>query len=148
MGDPAFLFFGITLPASFGSSAISKCYVSLPAQREGEFRIMRTPAKIILVVALVLSCFVSAYAQETLWKELTTKVKMLYQQGQYSEAAKVAQEALTVAQKTFGPNHPYMATSLNNLAALYQAQGRYAGAEPLCKRALSGETRMSDNLCA
>ncbi len=30
-----------------------------------------------------------------------------------------------------------MATSLNNLAALYKAQGRYAEAEPLHKRALA-----------
>ena len=30
-----------------------------------------------------------------------------------------------------------MAESLNNLAALYQAQGKYAAAEPLYKRALA-----------
>ncbi len=30
-----------------------------------------------------------------------------------------------------------MATSLNNLAALYHAQGRYAEAEPLYNRALA-----------
>ncbi len=30
-----------------------------------------------------------------------------------------------------------MATSLNNLAELYRAQGRYAEAEPLLKRALA-----------
>ena len=30
-----------------------------------------------------------------------------------------------------------MATSLNNLALLYQAQGKYAEAEPLVKRALA-----------
>ncbi len=30
-----------------------------------------------------------------------------------------------------------MATSLNNLAMLYQAQGRYAEAEPLYKRSLA-----------
>ncbi|MFN3918930.1 MAG: tetratricopeptide repeat protein, partial [Methylohalobius sp.] len=36
-----------------------------------------------------------------------------------------------------GPNHPDVATSLNNLAALYKAQGDYAKAEPLYKRALA-----------
>jgi tetratricopeptide (TPR) repeat protein len=30
-----------------------------------------------------------------------------------------------------------VATDLNNLAVLYQAQGQYAQAEPLCKRALA-----------
>jgi len=36
-----------------------------------------------------------------------------------------------------GPTHPDTATSLNNLAVLYQAQGKYAEAEPLYKRALA-----------
>ena len=35
------------------------------------------------------------------------------------------------------PDHPDVATSLNNLAVLYKKQGRYAAAEPLYKRALS-----------
>jgi len=33
--------------------------------------------------------------------------------------------------------HPYTAQSLNNLATLYQDQGKYEQAEPLLKRALS-----------
>ena len=36
-----------------------------------------------------------------------------------------------------GPDHPTVATSLNDLATLYQAQGKYAEAEPLYKRALA-----------
>ena len=36
-----------------------------------------------------------------------------------------------------GPEQPDTAASLNNLAALYQAQGSYAQAEPLYKRALA-----------
>jgi tetratricopeptide (TPR) repeat protein len=36
-----------------------------------------------------------------------------------------------------GPEHPDVATSLNNLAALYRDQGEYAAAEPLYKRALA-----------
>ncbi|KPL16079.1 MAG: hypothetical protein AMJ92_13165, partial [candidate division Zixibacteria bacterium SM23_81] len=74
-----------------------------------------------------------------MWKELYSKIVTLHQQGRYGEAAKVAEEALTVAEKTFGPNHPYVATSLNNLAGLYQAQGKYSEAEPLYKRALAIE---------
>ena len=35
------------------------------------------------------------------------------------------------------PHHPDVAQSLNNLALLYMAQGRYAEAEPLYKRALA-----------
>ncbi len=35
------------------------------------------------------------------------------------------------------PEHPHVAMSLDNLANLYQAQGNYAEAEPLYKRALA-----------
>jgi tetratricopeptide (TPR) repeat protein len=35
-----------------------------------------------------------------------------------------------------GPDHPWVALSLNNLANLYDQQGRYADAELLYKRAL------------
>ena len=35
-----------------------------------------------------------------------------------------------------GENHPDYATSLNNLAGLYQAMGDYAKAEPLFRQAL------------
>ncbi len=40
-------------------------------------------------------------------------------------------------QEALGPEHPDVATSLNNLAALYQAQGRYAEAETLYERSLA-----------
>ena len=40
-------------------------------------------------------------------------------------------------EKALGPDHPDVAQSLNNLAALYVDQGRYADAEPLYKRALA-----------
>src|SRR5205085_2146782 len=36
-----------------------------------------------------------------------------------------------------GPNHPDTATSLNNLAGLYDNQGKYEQAEPLFQRALA-----------
>ena len=36
--------------------------------------------------------------------------------------------------KALGENHPSYAGSLNNLAALYQAQGDYARAEPLYRQ--------------
>jgi len=98
---------------------------------------MRTTGKIVLLAMLILSFTVSTFAQETLWKELNKEVKMLYQQGRYSEAAKVAEEALKVAEETFGPNHPDVAASLNNLASLYRLQDKYAEAEPLYKGSLA-----------
>ena len=44
--------------------------------------------------------------------------------------------------RLFKGDHPYVATSLNNLAALYNSQGRYADAEPLYKQALEMTKRL------
>jgi hypothetical protein len=43
----------------------------------------------------------------------------------------------TINEKVFGPNHPAVAGSLNNLGLFYQNQGHYADAEPLLKQALA-----------
>ena len=45
--------------------------------------------------------------------------------------------SLAIFEKSLGSDHPNVAFSLNNLAELYRAQGRYADAEPLHKRALA-----------
>ena len=47
------------------------------------------------------------------------------------------QRALAIREKALGPEHPDTATSLNNLAVLYEAMGAYAQAEPLFQRALA-----------
>ena len=49
----------------------------------------------------------------------------------YAEAEPLLQRAVAIGEKALGPDHPDLATSLNNLAKLYQATGRYAEAEPL-----------------
>ena len=90
---------------------------------------MRISAQIFLLVVLILSFAVFTLAQEKLWKELHSRFDTLYQRGRYGEAAKVVEEVLKVAENTFGPDHPNVALSLNNLALVYQAQGRYAEAE-------------------
>ena len=46
-------------------------------------------------------------------------------------------QALAIHEKALGPDHPDTATSLNNLAKLYESQGKYAEAVPLCKRSLA-----------
>ncbi len=107
------------------------------ARRAVCFLEVRRTVKIALILVLGVSHALAACTQETEWNKLNAKTETLYQQGRYSEAAKIAQEALEVAEKTFGADHPNLATSLNNLALLYQAQGEYAAAEPLHKRALA-----------
>ena len=46
-------------------------------------------------------------------------------------------DALAIREKALGPDHPYVATSLNNLAKLYWSQGRYADALPLAQRVIA-----------
>ena len=58
-------------------------------------------------------------------------------QGQYAQAGPLYQRALAIKEKALGPEAPLVATSLNNLAALYDDQGQYAQAEPLYQRALT-----------
>ncbi len=41
--------------------------------------------------------------------------------------ARLLSRALAIREKALGPEHPDVATSLNNLALLYDDQGRYAG---------------------
>jgi tetratricopeptide (TPR) repeat protein len=42
-----------------------------------------------------------------------------------------------IREKVLGKEHPLVATSLNNLAVLYSAQGNYSQAEPLYQRSLA-----------
>jgi Flp pilus assembly protein TadD len=44
-------------------------------------------------------------------------------------------EALAMSKRLLGAEHPDVASSLNNLAALYDAQGRSSEAEPLYQQA-------------
>ncbi|MDZ7962310.1 MAG: tetratricopeptide repeat protein [Aulosira sp. DedQUE10] len=66
----------------------------------------------------------------------------LKERGQYSEAEPLYQTALSLRQRLLGQEHPDVATSYNNLAALYRSQGRYSEAEPLYQTALSLRQRL------
>ena len=78
---------------------------------------MMKMSEVLLPIAILLFLFAPpACAQESLWEELSARVNDLYRQGKYSEAAGVAEDALKVAEKTFGTDHDNVATSLNNLA--------------------------------
>ncbi len=54
----------------------------------------------------------------------------------YADAERQFAAAVEAAEE-FGPQDRRLATSLNNLAVLYRAQGKYPEAEPLYKRALA-----------
>ncbi len=54
----------------------------------------------------------------------------------HREAEPLYRRALAIAEASYGPDHPEVATDLNNLASLLQDTNRLAEAEPLCRRAL------------
>jgi len=43
----------------------------------------------------------------------------------YAEAEPLYKRSLAIREKALGPDHPDVAQSLNNLAVLYNTQGRY-----------------------
>jgi tetratricopeptide (TPR) repeat protein len=62
--------------------------------------------------------------------------RMAYTLGRYGDAEHLLEQSLAIRKKALGPEHPDVATSLNNLAILYGAQGLYAKAEPLYQQSL------------
>ena len=98
-----------------------------------------------LLVFSVFLLFTAAAPAPDYAKELNKQFMMihlqeaarLYNQGRISEAVEVAESTLKFAGDVLGPNHPDLATPLNNLALLYQAQGEYAKAEPLYQKAIA-----------
>ncbi len=124
---------GIHTPGPLEGTIDGALHIQTPSRAEHGPEGVLIFSLFLLLAALLPS---PAYAQEKMWKELNTKLRTLYQQGRYAEAAKVAKEALKVAEATFGPDHPDVGVSLNNLALMYKAQGKYAEAEPLYKREL------------
>lgn len=77
-----------------------------------------------------------AVKKQNAWKKLNSEVVNLYGQKDYKKAIKAGKEALKFAEKSFNKEHPYVATSLNNLAEIYRVQGKFSDAESLFKRAL------------
>jgi len=92
------------------------------------------PAKIILTMLLALS-LLTACAQEP-WKEYNNAGVEASEEARYGDAEESYLVALKEAEK-FGDQDPRLATVLNNLASLFDAQGKYAEAEPLYQRALA-----------
>ncbi len=81
-----------------------------------------------------------ASAQGGPWKTYMATGAKAYQLGNYPEAEKQFAAALKEAEG-FVPQDSRLARSLNNLAAVYRAQGKYGKAEPLLKRALANDEK-------
>jgi hypothetical protein len=69
------------------------------------------------------------------WETLNRKVVELFHAGQYDRSVVVAKDALGLAERSFGPDHQNVATSLSNLATLYRETKRPEEAGKLEARA-------------
>ena len=92
----------------------------------------------IVLGAAFLGCMpsISLATDEAEWQRLNSEAVAAYREGDYAKATRAAEEALSLARQLDG-GFQRLATSLNNLALLYESQGQYAKAEPLNQRALA-----------
>jgi tetratricopeptide (TPR) repeat protein len=68
---------------------------------------------------------------------LNNSALSLAEKGDLKGAEPLFREALALAEKSLGPNHPDTAGTLNNLARLLETEGNLEAAEPLYRRALA-----------
>ncbi len=97
---------------------------------------MKALLKILLILVIGFSFGTAANAQEDLYNKLNARLASLYKSGKTEEAIKVAEKALKVAEETFGEKHPYVSSSLNNLALLYTADAKFEKAEACYEKSL------------
>ncbi len=69
--------------------------------------------------------------------QLNRDVFQLYQAGTYDQALAKANEAVALAERLYGPDHPTTAAELKFVVQVLRAAGRSAEAEPLIRRALA-----------
>ena len=100
---------------------------------------MKKNKKLFLFMAaiLFLSVTLIGCTRRSPYDEINDKIIVLFQQGKYSEAEKLAKESLTMTKEKFGEDHQKAAASLDTLAMIYKTQGKYGEAENLYKEALA-----------
>ncbi len=91
----------------------------------------------LLPACLALLLWQPAAVAEEQWDQLYEEAVKHHQAGEYIGATNWAEKALSYARERLGEKHPSTLASLNILAVLYGAQGRYERAEPLYVEALA-----------
>ena len=78
------------------------------------------------------------HTSEADWADLLARAgDYLHGRAAYTEAAPLIRDALVIRQKLFGPEHPFTAESLSDLARLLRYQNDHTAARPLLERALA-----------
>lgn len=95
---------------------------------------------ILFAVTLCVSVALNSFGQSDSVREakaLDLEWLKLARQGHYAEAVQCAIKASSIYEQTFGPEHPHTATSLSNVAMLYDKMGANEKAEALFVRAFA-----------
>src|SRR5271166_2525219 len=95
----------------------------------------KSPFVLLALGLWILACPASQ-SDDDEFNLLNQQVQTLFKQGKYQEAIPLAEKAVELAKRVYGPEQPNTAKSLNNLAELYWRMGEYAKAEPLYQEAL------------
>jgi CHAT domain-containing protein/tetratricopeptide (TPR) repeat protein len=82
-----------------------------------------------------------AHAQFQRWYDLSEQAEKLNEQGNYAAALPVEQQALQVAQATWGPNDSHVALSSNFLGILEMDLEKFSDAETHLNQALAIDTK-------
>ncbi|WP_157199044.1 tetratricopeptide repeat protein, partial [Methanolacinia paynteri] len=69
-------------------------------------------------------------------QELNQEFLRLNQDDKYDTAVEIAIQIVKLSRKYYGEEHPDYATSLNNLAGVYNSMGNYSAAEPLLRQSM------------
>lgn len=96
------------------------------------FRIKRKKVCIALVsfLLLLVSC------QKTNWDEIISRTMISYQRGNFEGALRLANRALRLAEKEFGPEDPRVAASYNNIAFIHFSMEKYGRAAKYYKQSV------------
>ena len=101
-----------------------------------------TKTNLWIALGLAICLATPVHAEPSTLAKLNTQAAEFYRQGKYSEAIRVGKEALAEAEKNLGDSPRDFATALSNLAEYQRAQGNYADAEDLLKRALTIDQKL------
>lgn len=106
---------------------------------------MRTRTLSVLAATLLWATASVSTAETVLQQveRLSNETTAYHQKGQYKNAIAAAERALELCERELGPDHPYTAIAMGNLAILYKAIGEAEKARPLYERELATAERVN-----